>query len=245
MADVWPALKEDGILIYATCSYSQQEDEDILDWLGDDFEVKPLKVELNKEWGVTETLSPKHSYSGYRFFPNRLKGEGFFIAAVQKKEEQDVLKPVRFKSAHDSKAHTQCRYLLKHENWLCLSDKEGYIAINNKHEADGHILKQFVYLRKIGLQLGSPVKNDWLPAHDVALSIDKNIDLHAVEVNKEQALKFLKKEDIGIDGLEKGWYLVTYAGMGLGWIKALGNRVNNYLPKNWRIRMEITDTDWA
>lgn len=245
LADVWPALKEDGILIYATCSYSQQEDEEILDWLGDDFEVKPLAVELNKGWGVTETLSSKHNFNGYRFFPNHLKGEGFFIAAVQKKEEQEELKPLRFKSAHDSKVFQQCRHLLQHDDWICLADKEGYFAINHKHEADLHILKQFVYLRKIGLQLGSPVKNDWVPAHDVALSIDRSVNLPVVEVNKEQALKFLKKEDIGIDGLEKGWYIVTHAGLGLGWIKALGNRMNNYLPKNWRIRMEITDADWA
>ena len=33
LADVWPALKKDGILIYSTCSYSKEEDEDIVKWL--------------------------------------------------------------------------------------------------------------------------------------------------------------------------------------------------------------------
>lgn len=245
LADVWPALKENGVLIYATCSYSPQEDEEILDWLADDFEVTKLPVEIKEEWGVTETLSPKHNYNGYRFFPHRTKGEGFFIAAVRKNSEEAEVKMPRFKSAHESKVYEQCKHLLQDHDWLCLPGKEGYIAINGRHEADMHILEQFVYLRKTGLQLGSPVKNDWLPAHDVALSRDRNTSLPAIEVNKEQALKFLKKEDMGVDGLEKGWYLVCYAGLGLGWIKALGNRVNNYLPKNWRIRMEITDADWA
>jgi NOL1/NOP2/fmu family ribosome biogenesis protein len=49
---------------------------------------------------------------------------------------------------------------------------------------------------------------------------------------------------MGIQPDGKGWYMVTYNGLGLGWLKALGNRSNNYLPKNWRIRMEITDADW-
>lgn len=106
-------------------------------------------------------------------------------------------------------------------------------------------MQKDVYLRKIGLSLGNPVKNDWLPAHDVALSINRSAGLQTVDVSKEQALKFLKKEDAALNGLPKGWYIVTYNGLGLGWIKALGNRVNNYLPKHWRIRMEITDTDWA
>lgn len=245
LADVWPALKENGILIYATCSYSPQEDEDILDWLGDDFEVTSLPVEMKEEWGVVQTTSAKKQLKGYRFFPHRIKGEGFFIAAVRKNNEATQFKTPRFKSAHDSKVYEQCKHLLQGDDWICLPDKEGYIAISGRHEADLHVLEQFVYLRKIGLQLGSPVKNDWLPAHELALSVDRSHTLPVIEVNKEQALKFLKKEDMGIDGLEKGWYLVSYAGSGLGWIKALGNRVNNYLPKNWRIRMEITDADWA
>jgi NOL1/NOP2/fmu family ribosome biogenesis protein len=41
------------------------------------------------------------------------------------------------------------------------------------------------------------------------------------------------------EGTAKGWYIIRYKGLGLGWIKALGNRVNNYLPKSWRIRMDI------
>jgi len=245
LADVWPALKENGILIYATCSYSPQEDEEILDWLADDFEVTSLPVQLREEWGVVETTSTKHQFKGYRFFPYKVQGEGFFIAAVRKNNEESELKQPRFKPAHDSKVYQQCKHLLQSDDWICLADKEGYMAINSQHERDLNLLQQYVYLRKTGLQLGSPVKNDWLPAHEVALSINRSQSLPSIEVNKEQALKFLKKEDAGIVGLEKGWYLVTYAGLGLGWIKALGNRVNNYLPKNWRIRMEITDADWA
>lgn len=245
LADVWPALKENGILIYATCSYSPQEDEEILDWLADDFELTSLPVEIKEEWGVVETTSAKHQFKGYRFFPYKVQGEGFFIAAARKNNEEPELKAPRFKSGNDSKVYEQCKHLLQNADWLCLQGKEGYMAINSKHEQDLHLLQQHVYLRQAGLQLGTPVKNDWLPAHEVALNIDKSQNLPVVEVNKEQALKFLKKEDAGIDGLEKGWYLVSYAGLGLGWIKALGNRVNNYLPKNWRIRMQITDADWA
>ncbi len=85
IADVWNSLKQDGILIYSTCSFSQKEDEDILDWIGDEFSVDSLQLAINKDWNIVETNSSKKNYFGYRFYPDKLKGEGFFIAALQKK----------------------------------------------------------------------------------------------------------------------------------------------------------------
>lgn len=243
LADVWPALKEDGVLIYATCSYSPQEDEEILDWLSENFEVKGLNVRTEQEWGVVETISTKGLH-GYRFSPDKVKGEGFFIAAVQKTEEADELKPLRYKTLQDKKAQEQTQYLLD-TAFTCLQlDKENYVAIHPNHDADYHILKQAVYLRKTGTQLGTPTPKEWLPAHDVALSIHRSKSIPHIELTKEQALKFLKKEEADISLNDKGWFLLTYNGLGLGWIKSIGNRYNNYLPKHWRIRMEIPDADW-
>lgn len=245
LADVWPALKEDGVLIYATCSYSKQEDEGILSWLDDNFIVKGLPVSLEKEWGVVEVASDNKELLGYRFFPHSVKGEGFFIAAIQKKEAQQSLKPLKFRTKHDGVVYKQCAGLLNGDNWVCLKSGDGFIAVREEHEPDIALLSSKVYLRRTGIALGTPSKKDWIPAHDVALSVDRAAALPVIEVSKEQALKFLKKEDPGIDIADKGWYIIAYEGLGLGWVKALGNRMNNYLPKNWRIRMEISDADWA
>ena len=65
-------------------------------------------------------------------------------------------------------------------------------------------------------------------------------DLPRVELSVTESLQFLKKENLLLDA-PNGWLLVTHQGLGLGWVKNLGNRVNNYLPKEWRIRMEIED----
>lgn len=51
LADIWPSLKQGGILVYATCSYSQQEDEDVIDWVADTFGVDSLGVEVNESGG--------------------------------------------------------------------------------------------------------------------------------------------------------------------------------------------------
>lgn len=244
LADIWPSLKENGVLIYSTCSYSVEENEDVLDWLGSSFKLDSLQVSVEDNWGIEETFSEKNKLTGYRFFPGKVKGEGLFMSAVRKKEDTGAIKLVKYKYAHDKKSYDQCSYLLN-TDFLCIPTEQDYIAIEPVHEADYHLLKKHLYLRKTGTSLGVPTKKDWLPAHDVALSVSLSTAIKKVDLSKEQALKFLKKEAPELDGLEKGWYVVCYNGLGIGWIKALGNRINNYLPKNWRIRMEINDADWA
>lgn len=239
LADVMPALKEGGTLIYSTCSYSTEEDEDILEWLAADFELATMKIPLEKEWGVVEVeTEEKHMY-GYRFYPYHLSGEGFFIAALQKQSEQKEMKEGKYKSAHDLAVYKQSSFLLESSNWLCLSHNDEYRAIYIEQEKDYHLLKGSVFFRKLGLGLGTPIKKQWLPSHDVALSIDKSKSLPAIELDRSQALKYLKKEEADLPDMEKGWYMVSYNGLGLGWLKNVGGRYNNYLPKHWRIRMDI------
>lgn len=89
LADSYPALKKDGILLYSTCSYSEEENEGILDWMLDSFAVSSLQLAMygegdNEEWGIIETVSKKHAAFGYRFFPDKIAGEGFFIACFRK-----------------------------------------------------------------------------------------------------------------------------------------------------------------
>jgi 16S rRNA C967 or C1407 C5-methylase (RsmB/RsmF family)/NOL1/NOP2/fmu family ribosome biogenesis protein len=239
LADVWPALKQGGVLIYATCSYSPHEDEEILDWLADKYDVTSVPVKLKEEWGIVSTISEK-GMTGYRFFPDKVRGEGFFIAALRKNEETNSLRPERFKTVSDKRIQQQAGYLLSSNDAVFIqTDKEYYSALLPQHEQDLQILRKAVYMRKIGLKLGMPAAKEWLPEHEVALSIDASETLPSVDADREQALRFLKREEMGITDLPKGWQIVRYKGLGLGWIKSLGNRANNYLPKQWRIRMDI------
>ncbi len=244
LADVWPALKEDGIFIYATCSYSPQEDEQILDWIAGTFNIESIAVSPPEEWEVVTVCTAKNGV-GYRFFPDKLRGEGFFIAAFRKKEATASIRYPRFKSANDKILQAQASFLLQPGDDCYLRAENYTIAINAAHEEALQILQKALYFRKAGVNLGSAAGKDWLPAHDIALSVDAAQDLQRIEVNKEQALHYLKKEEMDVHPDGRGWYIVTYNGLGLGWIKWLGNRCNNYLPKNWRIRMEITDVDRA
>jgi 16S rRNA C967 or C1407 C5-methylase (RsmB/RsmF family) len=77
LADVFPALKEGGVLIYSTCSYSKEENEAIADWLATELQMENLTLQTEKDWHIVETTADKTNAKGYRFFPDKVKGEGF------------------------------------------------------------------------------------------------------------------------------------------------------------------------
>ena len=68
LADCWPALKENGLLIFSTCSYSREEDEEIMDWLQQELDAENCPLKINEQWGIQETASPGGNL-GYRFWP--------------------------------------------------------------------------------------------------------------------------------------------------------------------------------
>jgi NOL1/NOP2/fmu family ribosome biogenesis protein len=57
----------------------------------------------------------------------------------------------------------------------------------------------------------------------------------STELTKEQAIQYLRRDNIDITVTGKGWSLMTYEGLALGWAKLLPNRINNYYPKEIRI----------
>ncbi|MBL0099800.1 MAG: hypothetical protein IPP49_06860 [Saprospiraceae bacterium] len=100
-------------------------------------------------------------------------------------------------------------------------------------------MEQHLRLIYAGTSVGVLNKDVFIPDHSLALSfiISKNIKTCAL--TKQEALLYLKRELSSIECGEKGWQIATFNGLGLGWLKNLGNRINNYLPAEYRILMDI------
>ena len=77
--DIWHTLKDDGIMIYSTCTYNPKEDEQNISWIIEHLGAELLSSHPKPEWGLTETNT--------HFFPHKIKGEGFFIAVLRKKSK--------------------------------------------------------------------------------------------------------------------------------------------------------------
>ena len=83
--------------------------------------------------------------------------------------------------------------------------------------------------------MGTIIRNELIPAHDLAVSTIINPSVPKLEVDTETALQYLRKADIACDSEVKGWVLISYQQLPLGWIKIMANRINNYYPAAWRI----------
>lgn len=236
----WKALKDNGWLIYATCSYSQQENEAILDKLASQHKLtQPAHIHMPDTWHIQETQSPVYGITGYRFFPDQVQGEGFFIAAIQKQTQTKTLPTPKFRSGHNKKLQQAASGFIRDDNLIYLQEGRTACCINALHEQDLQLLKPHLYFRKTGLATGTPCQQEWIPDHQLAMSIALSPDTAKLSLEQEDAIRFLKKETLHAAIPPKGWYLATHNGLALGWVKSLGNRINNYLPKNLRIRMAI------
>ena len=92
-----------------------------------------------------------------------------------------------------------------------------------------------LYIRKAGVRIGSIAGKELVPDHDLALSQLLNPEVPVLQLKKDEALQYLRKEEVKTLAPQKGWTIVQYEGTNLGWIKVLSNRSNNYYPKEWRI----------
>lgn len=236
IADIWNCLKEDGVLIYSTCSYSAEEDEEILDWMVSKSKVESIKLKVEEEWNIDEVQSTTGAY-GYRFWPHKVKGEGFFIAAFRKKEETDEVRMKIKKESIPSKEEIRLAsaWLQSTENLSFILQGQNIAVVPSSWYTIIQYLMQQLKVRYAGVELGTIAKKDLLPEHALALSTIINQTIFSVELNEEQALTYLRKNDLQIESSHKGWALAKYKGMNLGWMKLLGNRINNYYPKEYRI----------
>ena len=239
LSDVIGSLKQGGTLVYSTCSYSQAENEDIVDWLLTEFNLQTTQISIPNEWGIIETQSENQQGYGYRFYPNKTKSEGFFCAVFKKPGALDDHRQYR-KQKTESFSHILPKEKELFINWIENLDAHAITKFKDDYLLTNQIILDFInrfpklYLKKVGTNIGSLIKNDVIPHHDLAWSIHKSKNIEAIECKQEQAIQFLKKELQSIDGT-KGWNLMTFNGFGIGWIKQLGNRLNNYLPNEFRI----------
>ena len=241
LADVLPALKEDGLLIYSTCSYSMEEDEDIADWLIDEMEMENLSLSIPDSWNIIKSLSEKGA-EGYRFYPDKVRGEGFFMCCFRKKNHaaQQKLKPYKAEKVSTEEKRIIAEWI-RPDQLEIISYKDQFVALTPQALQVFLDLKNVVYLQYMGVALGKIMKNRLVPEHALALSSLYSENILSNELSYDDAIKYLQKKEVDFNISDKGWQFVQYKGYNLGWINVLSNRVNNYYPKELRILKQSND----
>ncbi len=218
-------LAPGGFLIYSTCTFEPEENDERIADCG--LTIAELEIQ---DYGQVKTKY------GYQFYPHKIKGEGFYMAVVQKEREEyrQQTQDTRHKT-QDIKQSAAFAYLREPESFTEYVKNDFLFAIPKSIYNDFLFLEKHLYIRHAGIYTGTVKGKDFLPSHDLALSNFCKRDLPSVELNEEEAISFLRSEAPKLKTDLRGWCLVTYKGMNLGWMKVLDNRINNYFPKELRI----------
>ena len=93
VSDIWPALRPGGILIYSTCTFNPEEDEENVEWIARELGAEIIPIPVEPSWGIRGDLRRDSSIITHQFchfLPGSIRGEGFFMAVLRKGEDEAV-----------------------------------------------------------------------------------------------------------------------------------------------------------
>ena len=243
LREAWRALKPGGTLIYSTCTFNRDEDEGALERMlgwAEDEAAQAGEVAVDASWGIV--CGRVGAFRTFRFYPHRARGEGFFAAVVRKafdaggrcrtpKARRTVFASV------DRAAAAELRRWVNSPERMCFATVADtcygyYVAQAEAVKA----LAEALPVIYSGVAMGQLFKGRLRPDPALAFFCGLNRDaVPAAELDEEQTLRFLRRQEIGAGPFAEGINLVCARGRALGFAKRIGNRVNNMYPNSLRI----------
>ena len=215
--DGYEMLKNGGTLVYSTCTFAKEENETVINEFIEEYENAKL-IEMERLW------------------PHKIKGEGHFVAKIQKNEEEDI----KAKELKVKRLDTELKDFREFEKKF-LNE-----SIGNKFDIRGENLyllpeespetKKLKILR-YGLHLGILKKNRFEPSHALSHYLKPNQVKYTenLSIQDEEVLNYLRGNTINT-GQSRGWVLVTVENIPLGWGKESNGVLKNHYPKGLRIK---------
>ena len=234
-------LRRGGRMVYSTCTFSPQENEEIINEFlkkNSDFFLVDIPKEHGfaagrPEWGQNE---PELSKT-VRLWPHRVKGEGHFVAVLQKTGEEDIKVEEDVNTREASEKELEDFRLFVDEN------------LNRRFKGQYILFGEHLYLRPSGIPnlngiklirpgwyLGMLKKNRFVPSHSMALALKKGAFKKVLDFpsTSKNLSGYLKGETLFLDQ-DKGWTIVCVDGFPVGWGKQVGSILKNHYPKGWRL----------
>lgn len=222
-------LKQGGMVIYSTCTYSYEENEAMVHYavgeLG--FELLPL----NKSNGLCPGVDLDEVV---RCYPHHYRGEGHFIALLRKpgnspRKQVRTIKPsVNLADLKVLKAFYQENLNKKVPSYIIENNGHLYAVKKNFPELKG------IRVLRNGLYLGEVRKNRFIPSYSLALTLTKQDVKRSYDFpsESEEIKKYIHGETLEGTG-EKGFGVIFVDGYPLSFYKE-SNQVKNLFPKGLR-----------
>ena len=235
-------LKPGGVIVYSTCTFSKEENEDVIEYF----------LEKHPDFTLEEME---------RFWPHKVDGEGHFVAKLVRRGcvDTDLKADRKTKKNKNSKNRkNETKPALTKENMKLLSefldetiseDMAAWIK-NSRLVMFGEQLYRLpdmevdikgLKVQRAGLHIGEFKKQRFEPSHSLALALKLNDAKNVVKLtcDNPQTIGFFNGQSVMLSDeqtaeCKKGWALVCVDGYPAGWGKVNGAQVKNHYPKGLR-----------
>lgn len=253
---IWGQLRDGGIMVYSTCTFNTLENEENVKWIAEELGAEVLSVPVDEMWQILPSQLPCYDAPVYRFLPGYTQGEGLFMAVLKKhgdapcvldpveggNRKKEAGKPRRKKrgATSDDRQTESVRQWLKQADGFVLRTTDDEVMALPSLLADYYDLatRQGLRVLSAGVPVARIKGRDLIPHHALALSRElAPCVFPSAEVSYATAVDFLRCEAVALpEGTPKGFVLLTYRGVPLGFCKNIGSRANNLYPREWRIK---------
>lgn len=226
MSVITDALKNGGELVYSTCTFSREENEDIIEsFISENNNFKKIAMNDNKEFDV------KLGYS--RLWPHKLDGEGHFIAHIK---DVNLISDIENNYVKNNNAPEEIKEFIKENLTIDLEGR--YERIKDKIYILPEVEIDIKGLRvaRSGWYIGELVRGKFKPSQAFAMGLDIKHAKRTINLSSDsvEVIKYLKCETISCEG-EDGLNLICVDSYPIGWGKFKSGMLKNMYPAAWRM----------
>ena len=223
LSDAYLMLKPGGYLIYSTCTYAKEEDEEVIDYIinkYNDLSIEKMNI-LYHHMGIGEgqffCILHKDGNSPIDIIHNKIKNN---ISASEDKIINQFLDDTLTQNIID-----KGKYIYKYKNkFYLINDSFPLSKLNN------------INILSMGIELGEIKKDRFEPSHHISHSYIANMFKNKIELDEEDAVKYLKGESLRTEmDIENGYGVAMCNGVAMGLVKITNNILKNHYPKGLRL----------
>jgi 16S rRNA C967 or C1407 C5-methylase (RsmB/RsmF family) len=251
--DVWNSLKPGGFLIYSTCTFNREENEENIFRFCKDLNAKTISIDLEGRenlYSIEENM--------YRCMPHRTVGEGFFFAVLQKNDDLSALVDkadrqsdrdfASYKKNQSNKSGNKGNQIKNKlelpfslKNWAAFTGAEGTYALRTGFWFENNPLLISILPSVIhpGVGIGKIYNGEWKVDASFDLSFYDEELYPSIEIEIKDAFRYYRREFLTIISDKKGIVGLRWNGLHIGTANSVKNGLNNLWPINWRIRSEF------